>query len=136
MFLLIVDIKEMIVTIHGWPESKGGEEDSETATFKNSGGHTCSANVRLPGAIQRDNEILARLFLSFEITLKVWLLSPMMHKGLVRNQIFNYALQYLFDIYSFMLLLTSSNRLKGAVGAKGLKLRNALESILKMRKKI
>lgn len=115
---------------------KEEEEDSETATFKNSGGHTCSANVRLPGAIQRHNEILARLFLSFEITLKVWLLSPMMHKGLVRNQIFNYALQYLFDIYSFMLLITSSNRLKGAVGAKGLKLRNALESILKMRKKI
>lgn len=115
---------------------KEEEEDSESATFKNSEGHKCSANVRLPGAIQRDNEILARLFLPFEITLKVWLLSPIMHKGLVRNHIFNYALQYLFDIYSFMLLLTSSNRLKGAVGAKGLKLRNALESILKMRKKI
>lgn len=35
----------------------------------------------------RKNEILACLFLSFEVTVKVWLLSLMIHKGFVKSHV-------------------------------------------------
>lgn len=38
--------------------------------------------------------------LSLGVTVKLWLLSQTMHKECVRDHIFNYPLQYLFDIHS------------------------------------